>query len=98
MVTEQPLATSAVARALYPEEHDQSGLTRRIDELIERVELLAVIEVQTQRRLGRWVKDTGTLPRRFSDLFDQPDDQAPMQPAALLPLEQIDQLMGWQST
>lgn len=90
IITMQPPAGSAVYREIYPDDHDQSGITRRLDELAERVELLTVVEVQTQLRLGVWVDKPPPMPRKFSDLFERPAEK----PKDLFTFDQIDALIA----
>jgi hypothetical protein len=72
---QQPPAQSALWRALYPEEHDQSGVTRRLDEMTNRLELVMVAVVQLQTLTGNQTRkpiNESDWPTRFEQIVSAP--------------------------
>jgi hypothetical protein len=72
---QQPPAQSALWRALYPEEHDQSGVTRRLDEMTNRLELVMVAVVQLQTLTGNQTGkpiNESDWPTRFEQIVSAP--------------------------
>ncbi len=73
-------------RALYPDSDPQLHIVRRLAELTERVEVVAVIAAQTQIRLGQLggVPAPATIPRSYADLITQQPSTAEQTEAQIL--------------
>lgn len=90
IVTMQPPATSAVYRALHPDDYDR---TRQMAEAVDRLEILAVLMAQQQALLGNQSGvPASRLPSRFSDLIEDSKPPAPQatEEQILASLAQID--------
>lgn len=88
ILTEQPPATSAVFRALFPEDYDR-------DKSLDRLEAIAVTLVRGQMLLGKQVEvNDRDLPTKWSDIWTTPEEPR-ADDSRLMSFEEIDQRMGW---
>lgn len=99
ILTQQPPATSAVWRALYPDQYDTSGTTQRLDALQSRVELVMVLMAQMQVLMtaepGKKIPEA-QWPTRFEQIVEVPkqESEALSEAQILAEMAEFDRLIG----